>query len=292
MCFHSFLSRAYRVEQCKYLETQGVEQAMIGLSDGRLREVVFEMLVKFFSSDFALKLGLCGLSAVERDLTEESEVTKSQFELLMAAMAELLLSDLSFAEPPKRFVLLLLDPSDTRHVETLRYLQRLYTGVLALESTASRTGNKGLSKWLRELVWTESAWTREVLETLRADNWQLQREYLRASLVDYARSWRSTLICENGNRLGRSKESGATGKSSVLRLWHHLQNASGIVGQYGREACKAEGSQSKDLLTDEFFRPDLGETSIPAAKVDELLQPAPMFPTHTAADYKLASLHT
>eukprot|EP00971_Amphidinium_carterae_P216025 4287999-Amphidinium_carterae.1 len=270
---------------------EGVQRAMIAMSSGRIRRVAFEMLVRFFSSDFATEIGCTSGRDEPRDVSEDSEVVSSEFDLLLCSLSELLLTDLSFCEPPKRFVLLVLDPSDCLHQETLSYLKRLYSGVLELESLAARTSDRALSKWIRDLVWPESSWTREVLETLRADSWVLRREYLRASLVDYARGWRSTLICENGNRLGRRKEVGATGKSSVLRLWHHLQNESGISEQYGRTSLNVESLQNKSELTDEFFRPDKGHSSLSDETVDQLIAPAAGFPTHNPGEYKMASLH-
>eukprot|EP00971_Amphidinium_carterae_P339292 6476992-Amphidinium_carterae.2 len=270
----------------------GVHHAMVGLSSGGINRVVYEMLVRYFSTDYAVEIGCSSTVPDGKDTAEDADVVNSQYELLLAGLSELLMTELSFKEPPKVFVLLLLDPADPLHRDTLAYLRRLYTAILALESQAARTKDKVLSKWIRDLVWTESAWTREVLETLRVDNWELRREYLHKSLMDYAQSWRSTLICENGNRVGRSREVAASGKSSILRLWHHLQSTSGLAAEYGRECVQAEGNQSKQQLTDDFFRPDHSQSSLAPSTVDKLIEPAPAFPTHSPAEYKLASLHS
>eukprot|EP00971_Amphidinium_carterae_P341172 6479851-Amphidinium_carterae.1 len=210
----------------------------------------------------------------------------------VALASELELTSMSFEEPPKCFVLLLLPDDDERHLAVLTYLQQLYTSLLSLESEASRTADVALKRWLRDLIWPTSSWCREVLETLRADGWQMRRPYIRKAIREYARCWRSTLIAENGNRLARVKELHATGKSSVLRLWQHLHTTEELTSEYGRASAPTCEARCAHQMDDAFFKPDLNASSLPHATVDKLLSTTPDFGTYTAKEFKLASLRT
>eukprot|EP00971_Amphidinium_carterae_P345772 6486900-Amphidinium_carterae.1 len=262
------------------------------LSEGSLIRLMRSVAAWFVSREFAQILEFT--ETVKRGAASVTceQVASSALTLFVNCVGEWSCTSASWsAELPGAFLRLLSDDSGAR-AEALEYLRRVWIALRNLEEECAR--KPVASTFHLELKWSTMEWVREMLIALAAHDWCLS-DGVRESIMHYAHAWWSSLLPENTLRHARSKDGKPSGKSGMLRTYHHLCRGTSLASDYGRKGIVPDDvphATGQHDLTDEFFEVDQEIMSLSQSSVDRLLENPPSYPRLSSRGVREAGIRT
>eukprot|EP00971_Amphidinium_carterae_P288106 5719740-Amphidinium_carterae.1 len=265
---------------------------MCGLAEGSLIGLMQSTAAWFVSKDFAERLQFTETPKVDAAASTCAEVASSALALFVNCVGEWSCTSTGWAAELPGAFMRLLSSNQTIKSEGIEYLRRVWVAVQNLEQESTK--KPSAATYHLELKWSTMEWVRELLIALAAHNWVVS-DGIRESILHYSRSWCSSVLPENTLRHARSKDSQPSGKSGMLRCYHHLARTCNLASEYGRTAVEPSketpcGAQ-KDL-TDEFFEMDAEMMSLPISSVDRLLESPASYPKLSSRGVREAGIRT
>eukprot|EP00971_Amphidinium_carterae_P330069 6462923-Amphidinium_carterae.2 len=265
---------------------------MCGLAGGSLVKLMRSTAAWFVSKEFAQRLQFTETPKGDAAGKVCEQVAASALTLFVSSVGEWSVTSTSWtAELPGAF-LRLLSSDTTLRAQGMEYLRRVWVAVTNLEEESAR--KPSAATYHMELKWSTMEWVREILMALAAHSWCLT-DAIRDAIVGYSRAWWSSVLAENTLRHARSRDGAPSGKSGMLRTYHHLCRGCGLASAYGRTGIEADdaphaGGQSD--LTDEFFEVDMDVMSLPSSSVDRLLENPASYPKLSSRGVREAGIRT
>ena len=175
----------------------GTKHWYTNMSAGRAcSDVSSQLIQKLASANVAASCGFFPGPAGEEDSAIDSYVAEKFFALVLSQLAShaMFTASYSCSLPHKFGALLHEDPAVQQ--ETLRWLKHVWATLCKLEELALDDG--ACAQFLRELVWPQLHYCREVLITLAERQWQGVPDDLRQHLLGQAIGFAGTKCVEDG----------------------------------------------------------------------------------------------
>ena len=220
-----------------------------------------------------------GLS-VRRTRPSTAMWLRSFFALVLSQLAShaMFTASYSCSLPHKFGALLHEDPAVQQ--ETLRWLEHVWATLCKLEELA--LDDDACAQFLRELVWPQLHYCREVLITLAERQWQGVPDDLRQHLLGQAIGFAGTKCVEDGFNFFRDAE--VDSKSRVLsrkHRWHHVI-ASGLMEEVDMPRPPSSNQPVKPTMPDAVFQPRSDGCSLGMEELRKLGQSSYSSPGATA----------